>query len=245
MTSMESAVAGSGAGAIGRASLGLAWLSLASGCTDVLSFLKLGDLFASAMTGNSALLAIALARGQMLPASRSLTALVGFLIGASLATLVRLRGREQQSATRRLRSLLLMEIVLLAGCAALWSASPDPIQGKALYSVILLSAVSMGVQGVAARHVNVSGISTVVFTSVLISMATSITTRLVGQANPAEPAAGTKAHAGSFAAYLAGAALAAVMASHALGWLVWIPMAAVVFALFCWELPDRLQRRAT
>jgi uncharacterized membrane protein YoaK (UPF0700 family) len=239
MTSMESAVVGSGAGRSGRASLGLAWLSLASGCTDVLSFLKLGDLFASAMTGNSALLAIALARGQMLPASRSLTALVGFMLGASLATLIRLRGREQQNATRRLRSLLLTEIVLLGGCAALCSVSADPIQGKALYCVILLFAVSMGVQGAAARHVNVSGISTVVFTSVLISMAVSITTRLVGRADPSVPAAGARAHVSTFAAYLIGAALAAVMVSHALGWLVWIPMAAVLFALFCWELPYR------
>jgi uncharacterized membrane protein YoaK (UPF0700 family) len=244
MTGMGSAVVGSGAGPMGRASLGLAWLSLASGCTDVLSFLKLGDLFASAMTGNSALLAIALARGQMLPASRSLTALVGFMLGASLATLMRLLGRERQNTTRRLRSLLLMEIVLLGGCAALWTVSPDPIQGKALYSVILLSAASMGIQGVAARHVNVSGISTVVFTSVLISMAMSVTTRLVDHADPTAPASGAKAHAGAFAAYLGGAALAAVMVSHALGWLLWVPMAAVVFALFCWELPYR-QRNVT
>ena len=242
MTGIESAVAGAGHG--DRDSLGLAWLSLASGCTDVLSFLKLGDLFASAMTGNSALLAIALARGEMLPASRSLTALVGFMLGASLATAMRLVGRERQNATRSLRSLLLMEIVLLAGCAALWSASPDPIQGEALYCVVLLLAVSMGVQGVAARHVNVSGISTVVFTSVLISMAMSITTRLVGRANPSAPAAETRQPVSTFAAYLVGAALAAVMVSHALGWLLWVPMAAVLFALFCWELPDRRQRGA-
>ena len=37
------------------------------------------------MTGNTALLAIALARGQMLAASRSLTALVGFMLGRGLA----------------------------------------------------------------------------------------------------------------------------------------------------------------
>ena len=129
MTIPESAVAGSGAGRIGRASLGLAWLSLASGCTDVMSFLKLGDLFASAMTGNSALLAIALARGQMLPASRSLTALAGFMLGASLATLTAVPGEAPQNTPRRLRALLLMEIVLIGGCAALWSVSPDPIEG--------------------------------------------------------------------------------------------------------------------
>jgi hypothetical protein len=51
---------------IGCDNLGLASLSLASGCTDVLSFLKLGNLFTSAMTGNSALLAVAIGGGQLL-----------------------------------------------------------------------------------------------------------------------------------------------------------------------------------
>ncbi len=242
MTSTESAVFGSGAGQIGRSSLGLACLSLASGCIDVLSFLKLGDLFASAMTGNTALLAIALARGEMLPASRSLTALLGFMLGASLATLMHVPGRAQQNTPRRLRTLLLLEIVLLGGCAALWSVSPDPIQGAALYSVILLSAVSMGIQGVAARQINVSGISTIVFTSVLISMVMSITAKLADHDNPSGLPPSTKAHIGTFAAYLGGAALAAIMVSRQLGWLVWIPMAAVLLSLCCLEFPYQRQR---
>jgi len=245
VTSTESAVVGSGAGEIGRSSLGLACLSLASGCTDVLSFLKLGDLFASAMTGNTALLAIALARGEMLPASRSLTALVGFMLGASLATLMRVPGGAQQNTPRRLRTLLSLEIVMLGGCASLWSVSPDPMRGVALYFVILLSAVSMGVQGVAARQINVSGISTIVFTSVLISMVMSITARLADHDNPSGLPARTKAHIGAFAAYLGGAALAAIMVSRYLGWLVWIPMTAVLLSLCCWEFPYLRQRSTT
>lgn len=42
------------------ANFGLAWLSVAAGCTDVLSFLGLWDVFTSAMTGNPVLLGIAL-----------------------------------------------------------------------------------------------------------------------------------------------------------------------------------------
>jgi len=225
-----------------RCSLGLAWLSLASGCTDVLSFLKLGDLFTSAMTGNTALLAVALARGQVLPASRSLTALLGFMLGASLATLMQVLGRTPQNTRGRLSYLLLLEIVLLGGCAALWSVSAEPIQGQALYCVILLSAVSMGIQGVVARHINVSGISTIVFTSVLISMVMSITTRFAGSSNPSVLPLGTRAHVGTFTAYVGGAALAAIMVSDYLVWLVRIPMTAVLLALCCSELPYQQQR---
>ncbi len=129
----------------GYENLGLAWLSLAAGCTDVLSFLKLGDLFTSAMTGNTALLAIAIGRGQVLAASRSLTALLGFTLGVALATVVYASWHAQQDARRGLRRLLLLELVFLGGCAALWSASPDPVQGGALYAVIVLSALSMGI----------------------------------------------------------------------------------------------------
>src|ERR671918_41811 len=66
--------------------LSLVFLSLASGCTDVLSFLRLGNVFTSAMTGNTALLAIALGQGQLFAAMRSLMALIGFIIGIAVAT---------------------------------------------------------------------------------------------------------------------------------------------------------------
>ena len=56
---------------VSHEALDLACLSLASGCTDVMTFLNLGDVFTSAMTGNTALLAIAIGRGQLLAASRS------------------------------------------------------------------------------------------------------------------------------------------------------------------------------
>ena len=54
----------------------LASLSFASGCTDVLTFLKLGNVFTSAMTGNTALLAIEIGRSDMAGASRALMALL-------------------------------------------------------------------------------------------------------------------------------------------------------------------------
>jgi uncharacterized membrane protein YoaK (UPF0700 family) len=233
-----------GPGHIAYEELGLASLSLASGCTDVLSFLKLGDLFTSAMTGNTALFAIAVGRGQMLVASRGLTALLGFMLGAALATVIYAPGRAEQNARRRLRHLLLLETVFLGGCAALWSVSRDPVQGSALYAVILLSAVSMGIQGVVGRLIDVSGISTIVFTSVLISIAMSLTRALARPASASASWAGVRAHLGTFAAYGCGAALAGILVSRYFGGLLWVPMAAVLLALGCSELAGHLERRA-
>lgn len=220
--------------------LSLAWLSLASGCTDVLSFLKLGDMFTSAMTGNSALLAIAIARADVLWVSRALTALFGFVLGATLATLmsVRLQGDTRDAV----RSLLLLEIILLVACATLWSTNPDPVPGRALYGVILLSSMSMGIQGVNARLINVPGISTIVFTSTLISMVTSLAPSLAGRTEPASARVRFKSHIQAFAAYLGGAALAAMLISRFLPWLFWVPLVAVFFALTTWEFGRALQR---
>jgi len=50
--------------------LGLALLALASGGTDVMAFLTLGNIFTSAMTGNMALLAIAVGQGRLISALR-------------------------------------------------------------------------------------------------------------------------------------------------------------------------------
>jgi uncharacterized membrane protein YoaK (UPF0700 family) len=69
-------------------------LSLASGCTDVLSFLKLGDLFTSAMTGNIALLAISIGRGGVLAASQHLVTAIWIPVTALVALAVSEPERE-------------------------------------------------------------------------------------------------------------------------------------------------------
>jgi uncharacterized membrane protein YoaK (UPF0700 family) len=229
---------------IGNKALGLVWLSFASGCTDVLSFLELGDVFTSAMTGNTALLAIAIGRGHLLAASHSLTAFFGFALGAMLAaTLSDLRDRERRGQ-QTLRRLLLVEIACLGSCAALWSVSSASLGGSALYIIILLSAVSMGIQGVAARIIGSTGISTIVFTSGLISIVTSLTSALVGRSNPLAPATGISAHLGTFAAYALGGLLAGVLVTERIALLVWVPMMAVVLALGCSYLTGKWQRSA-
>src|SRR5215470_14679194 len=66
--------------------LGLALLALASGSTDVMAFLTLGDIFTSAMTGNVAFLAIAIGQGQLHSALLTSLALLGFIGGVAAAT---------------------------------------------------------------------------------------------------------------------------------------------------------------
>jgi len=217
--------------------LGLGLLSIGAGCTDVLAFLKLGELFTSAMTGNTALLAIALGRGHLLAASRSLCALLGFALGVVLAAT--LSGYWQAREIDRLgvlRRLLPLELVFLVGCAALWSSRLFSEQGVVLYAVIALSALSMGIQAMAARHSNSSGISTVVFTTNLINILVAGTRALASLPASGNAPARAGAHAQAFVAYAGGAAVAALLAYRSAEAVIWIPVAVVLAALGSFEL---------
>ena len=54
--------------------VGLALLGFASGSMDALAFFNLGEVFPSAMTGNTALLGLALGQGHVIAASRPFVA---------------------------------------------------------------------------------------------------------------------------------------------------------------------------
>jgi len=216
--------------------LGLALLSFASGATDVLAFMKLGHLFTSAMTGNTALLAIALGQGHVAAAGRSLTALLGFALGVALATVVNARLAQPSGPSIDPSRLLLLELLFLVSCTALWSASSEPIEGGVLYVVVLLSALSMGIQAVAARTVNVSGISTIVFTSGVIRIVTAVTGAVAGSASSEASPPSMASELAAFLAYGCGALLVGVMASWQAWLVLWIPTAAVILALGVWQV---------
>ncbi len=68
--------------------------AFAAGAVDVISFATLGGVFASAMTGNFALLAYYVAQSDAQSAMGSVVALSGFVLGCALGVLQR-RSRAQ------------------------------------------------------------------------------------------------------------------------------------------------------
>ena len=133
-------------------------------------------------------------------------------------------------AHRGFSRLLLLELIFLTCCAALWSASPDPIVGGRVYALILLAALSMGVQAIAAGSIS-SGINTVVFTSALVRIVMSITGALSRSEEDSPLLAAIGGHLQAFASYSCGALLAAILVWHLPYAVIWIPGAAVLFAL--------------
>ena len=212
---------------------GLALLGFASGSMDALAFLNLRQVFPSAMTGNTALLGLALGQGNLVAASRPFVAFAGFLTAASAAAAGVDLWLDGCPVSRTVRWLLAVEACLLAMFALAWQFVDPPISGVGLYGLIVLASSAMGIQSFAARLVDRPGITTVVFTSTLTAIATAVTAALARR--PHRLPFATKRQIGMFLIYGAGAIVAGLLASEGAVIAV-LPFAAVIAAAaFHWR----------
>jgi uncharacterized membrane protein YoaK (UPF0700 family) len=141
--------------------------AFAAGAVDVISFATLGGVFASAMTGNFALLAYYVAQSDAQSAMGSVVALSGFAVGCALGVLQR-RGRAQEQAL----SLLLASeagLLLFFALYAIWT--PHVVHAPSDHLQILLLAVAMGLQAVIGQTIN---LTTIVFTTTLTKLVGTI-----------------------------------------------------------------------
>ena len=128
------------------------YLALAAGAADASGRWRLGQVFCSAMTANTALLGIALAQGHLAHATRSLVAPAGFVAGAAAGSLLLDRAHRRD---RRWPVLTLVEAGILTGFALLWWLDHQPVS-----LLILLLAGAIGLQSETARHLGVPGVMT-------------------------------------------------------------------------------------
>jgi uncharacterized membrane protein YoaK (UPF0700 family) len=141
--------------------------AFAAGAVDVISFATLGGVFASAMTGNFALLAYYVAQSDSQSAMGSVVALVGFAIGCALGVLQR-RGRPQEQA---LSLLLASEAGLLLFFALYFMWTPHAAHAPSDHLQIVLLAVAMGLQAVIGQTIS---LTTIVFTTTLTKLVGTI-----------------------------------------------------------------------
>jgi uncharacterized membrane protein YoaK (UPF0700 family) len=141
-------------------------LAATSGYMDAVSYLGLGRVFTSNMTGNTVLFGLALAQAQPFAALRSLLALAGFLCGVGVATLVveRAGGRKGSPLwPAHVTAAFAVEGGILLAFAVGCLVAGTPASGL-VYPLIALSAVAMGMQSVAVRHLGVTGVTTTYIT---------------------------------------------------------------------------------
>jgi uncharacterized membrane protein YoaK (UPF0700 family) len=195
--------------------------AFAAGAVDIIGFADLGGVFASAMTGNFALLAYHVAQGNTLSAIGSVIALAGFVAGCVTGFSLR-RGRSERTTINLLLGTETALLSLFAGYA-LWGVQTALVPGIRLQIVIL--AVAMGLQAVVGQ---MTTLSTIVFTTTL--------TRLVGGITDAIATADSTAlhevrvQITLVASYLVGALLAGVLAVHKMSAVVFLPLIGVAMA---------------
>ena len=141
--------------------------AFAAGTVDITSFATLGGVFASAMTGNFALLAYYVAQSESQSAMGSVVALVGFAAGCAVGVLQR-RGRAQEQA---LNIILASEasLLLLFALYAMWA--PHAAHAPSDHLQIVLLAVAMGLQAVIGQTIS---LTTIVFTMTLTKLVGTI-----------------------------------------------------------------------
>jgi uncharacterized membrane protein YoaK (UPF0700 family) len=220
------------------ADLGLGLMATAAGGSDALAYLTLGNVFTSAMTGNTVLLCIAVGQGRLAATLQAFTAFAAFVLGAAVAAALSRRSEPQERVPPRLMPLFLLEIGFLTAFVVVWFAG-DRAAESVRYALIALSALAMGVQGVTARQINVPQVNTIVFTTTIISVVASCTQALLrASAVPFE----TKRQIGILLVYAAGAVLMAVLIAHESAAYVWLPLIAVIGAFACYEAAHRARR---
>jgi uncharacterized membrane protein YoaK (UPF0700 family) len=204
--------------------------AFAAGTVDVISFAMLGGIFASAMTGNFALLAYYVAQSDSQAALGSVVALTGFVVGCALGVLQR-RGRAPRQALTLLLASELGLLLFFAVCA-LWT--PHLPHAPSDHLQILLLAVAMGLQAVIGQTIS---LTTIVFTTTL--------TKLVGAIADSIANGDTlglkdiKIQSAVVVAYLFGALLAGALIVHKLIAVVLLPCVSVAAAFAVHYLPNR------
>ena len=143
-------------------------LTFTTGVIDAAGYLGLDRVFTGNMTGNVAILGMALAGADGLPIVGPIVALIAFVVGAAVAGRVARHGRAGWSgATSVLLSVVALLLLASVGLSFML-AGPIPFLGEV---VTALLGLAMGMQAGAARAVASKDVTTVVVTSTLVGLA--------------------------------------------------------------------------
>jgi uncharacterized membrane protein YoaK (UPF0700 family) len=204
--------------------------AFAAGTVDIISFATLGGVFASAMTGNFALLAYYVAQSESQAAMGSVVALIGFAVGCAIGVLLR-RGRSQEQA---LNLLLAAETGLLLFFAlyALWT--PHAAHAPSDHLQILLLAIAMGLQAVVGQSIS---LTTIVFTQTLTKLVGTIADSIAN--GDVSGLKDVKIQSAVVVSYLFGALLSGALIVRKLEGVVLLPFMGVALALAMHRLSHR------
>jgi uncharacterized membrane protein YoaK (UPF0700 family) len=199
-------------------------LTLTTGAVDAVSFLALGNVFSSVITGNLVLLGLAAGTGRPELAVHSGVAIAGYVAGvAAGAPLAARRHHAAGTWPPSVTVTLAVELVIMVAFTIGWELAGTHPSGVGQFALLAVLAAAMGLQAAAVRRLG--QMSTTYLTSTL----TALVAGLVTGSKPD----GMARSLGVLATLIAGAIAASVLLEEARAWvplMILVPLGLVIVA---------------
>jgi len=199
-------------------------LALAGAGVDAMMIMGFNVLTA-AQTGNTILLAVALARGQFALGLSAGVSVIAYVIGAALGEVFLVR--QSGTKTSGIAATLLAEAALLGILLVLWripGTAPSQAMGLVL---VAIAAVAMGIQSAAVRCLH-NGPTTTYITGLLTSFTTGAIRAFLAPGNNGRSSGDSPWQYGTvWATYLAGAVACGLVYLFAGPMALLLPMASI------------------
>jgi uncharacterized membrane protein YoaK (UPF0700 family) len=197
-------------------------LTITTGAVDAASFLALGSVFASVITGNLVLLGVAAGAARPELAVHSGVALAGYVAGVAIGAPIAVHADDHgRTWPPRVTVTLVVELGVLSVFSVAWELAGAAPRGGAQFALVAVLAAAMGLQAAAVRRLG--QMSSTYLTSTL----TGLVAGLVTGSKPD----GMARSLGVLAAIVAGAAVASVIVKTVPVWLpavMLLPLAVVI-----------------
>jgi len=213
-----------------RPGANLALLAAAAGMLDGLGYMRLGPVLISAMTGNLALLGLAIGQFHLSDATHSVAAILCFVAGVALGAAIMDRAPRDRWS-RRAAFAFVVEALFLAASALLWMTTTKSRPALDVYALIVLASFGMGMQSAIVRHLDGPGIATTFLTGTLTGMIISLVHGGEATQRTRMPLQHMLGQIYVLVAYAAGAVFAGVALSHAFDAIAVLPLVAVLITI--------------
>jgi uncharacterized membrane protein YoaK (UPF0700 family) len=155
-------------------------VTAATGVVDAVSYLGLGHVFTANMTGNVVLMGFRLGGVSGISLSRSVVALLCFMLGAVGGGRM---GRRLNPRQARISGLLVEAALLFVAAAISFKAGrPNDTNAAMLDGVVASTAIAMGLRNAVVRRLGVADLTTTVLTLTIASLAAD--SAFAGDSNP-------------------------------------------------------------
>ena len=213
-------------------------LTFISGAVDVASFTRLGNVFASVMTGNIVLFGLSLARTSVSLAVHTVVAVAGYIVGVAIGARVawfHAKGEPGKGPGSgwppHVFLVLYIEFVLLAAFAAGWELTGSRPAGAGQLAILAATASAMGLQSSAVQNMGIVEVSTTYLTGTLTGLVGAIAT-------PGKKSRAGLRRPGVLFGLVAGAILAGLLVAYAPDITPVLPLAALASAIILGLRPE-------